>query len=45
MASGFSETERVKEAEKLGVGQFIMKPYTVEKISIAVWKELKKDTG
>jgi len=29
IASGFSETDRVKEAQKLGVGQYIKKPYTM----------------
>jgi len=42
IASGFSETERVKEAYKLGVGQYIKKPYTLEKIGIAVRNELNK---
>jgi len=42
IASGFSETDRVKEAQKLGVGQYIKKPYTLEKIGIAVKEELKK---
>jgi len=42
IASGFSETDRVKEAQKLGVGQYIKKPYTLEKIGVAVKKELKK---
>lgn len=40
VASGFSETERVKEAKKLGAGQYIKKPYTVEKIGVAVKIEL-----
>ncbi|NNK84071.1 MAG: response regulator [Desulfobacterales bacterium] len=40
IASGFSETERVKEAERLGVGEYIKKPYTLEKIGLAVKKEL-----
>jgi DNA-binding NtrC family response regulator len=30
IASGFSETDRVKEAEKLGVGKYIRKPYTMQ---------------
>jgi len=40
IASGFSETEKVKEAQKLGAGEYIKKPYTVEKIGIAVKYEL-----
>ncbi|MBE9593525.1 MAG: response regulator, partial [Proteobacteria bacterium] len=31
IASGFSETDRVKEAQRLGAGQYIKKPYTLEK--------------
>ena len=42
IASGFSETDRVKEAQKLGVGRYIKKPYTLEKIGIAVREELEK---
>ena len=40
IASGFSETQRVKEAQKLGAGQYVKKPYTLEKIGIAVKNEL-----
>ena len=36
IASGFSETGRVKEAQRLGAGQYIKKPYTLEKIGLAV---------
>jgi len=42
IASGFSETGRVREAQRLGVGKYIKKPYTLEKIGIAVRDELKK---
>ena len=42
IASGFSETERVKQAEKLGAGKYIKKPYTLEKIGLAVKEELGK---
>ena len=41
IASGFSDTDRVKQAQKLGAGEYIKKPYTLEKIGIAVHKELK----
>ena len=36
IASGFSESGRVKAAQKLGAGQYIRKPYTIEKIGVAV---------
>jgi signal transduction histidine kinase len=42
IASGFSETDRVKEALRLGVGEYIRKPYTIEKIGLAVKDELVK---
>jgi PAS domain S-box-containing protein len=42
IASGFSETYRVREAQKLGAGQYIKKPYTLGKIGIAVRDELDK---
>ncbi|CAB1060932.1 sensory box histidine kinase/response regulator [Olavius sp. associated proteobacterium Delta 1] len=40
IASGFSETWRVKEAQRLGAGQYVKKPYTIEKIGQAVMAEL-----
>jgi two-component system, cell cycle sensor histidine kinase and response regulator CckA len=42
IASGFSETGDVKAAQELGAGQYIKKPYTLEKIGIAIRDELKK---
>jgi two-component system, cell cycle sensor histidine kinase and response regulator CckA len=42
IASGFSETERVKEAQKLGAGAYIRKPYSFEKIGRAIRDELDK---
>jgi len=41
IASGFAKTERVHQARELGVGQYIKKPYTLEKIGLAVKVELK----
>ncbi len=43
IASGFSETNRIKEAQKLGAGEYIKKPYTLERIGVAVKKELHVD--
>jgi len=40
IASGFSETWRVKEAQRLGAGAYVKKPYTLEKIGQAVTAEL-----
>ena len=42
IASGFSETGRVKEVQNLGAGAYIRKPLLLEKIGIAVKKELEK---
>ena len=42
IASGYSETHRVKEAKKLGAGEYIRKPYTLEKIGIAIRNELRQ---
>jgi PAS domain S-box-containing protein len=42
IASGFSETWRVKEAQRLGAGEYVRKPYTIEKIAQAVVAELAR---
>jgi signal transduction histidine kinase len=42
IASGFAETDDVKEAQRLGAGQYIKKPLTLEKMGITVRDELKK---
>lgn len=41
IASGFSETELVKKTQRLGAGSYIRKPYTLEKIGLAVKNELQ----
>jgi two-component system, cell cycle sensor histidine kinase and response regulator CckA len=42
IASGFSETERVREAQCLGAGAYVQKPYTLVKLATAVKAELDK---
>ena len=42
IASGYSESERVKEAQKLGAGAYVKKPYLMEKMAVAVRKELDR---
>ena len=42
IVSGFSETKRVKEAQKLGAGAYVKKPYTLDRLGIAVKVELAK---
>lgn len=41
IASGFAETDEVREAQRLGAGPFIKKPFTLEKIGSAIKDELK----
>jgi CheY-like chemotaxis protein len=45
IASGFSETERVRQAEALGVGAYIKKPYLLKSIGVAVRSELDRLTS
>ena len=42
IASGYSESVRVKEAQKLGAGAYIKKPYLLERFSRAVRLELNR---
>jgi CheY-like chemotaxis protein len=42
VASGFSESERVKALQQLGAGAYIRKPYTLESIGVAIRKELSR---
>jgi len=44
LVSGFSETDRVKEAQKLGAGAYVKKPYVMEKIGVAIRDELLRVT-
>jgi DNA-binding NarL/FixJ family response regulator len=43
IASGFSETKRVREAQELGAGVYVKKPYLLEKIGVAVRQELSRN--
>ncbi|MBA4422670.1 MAG: hypothetical protein C0390_06140 [Syntrophus sp. (in: bacteria)] len=44
IASGYSETDRVKEAQRLGAVAYLKKPYTVEMVAVAVRRELDRQT-
>jgi len=44
IASGFSESDRVKEAQRLGAGAYVKKPYLMENIGTAVKNELDRQT-
>jgi CheY-like chemotaxis protein len=45
ITSGYSETERVKETQRMGAGEYIKKPYNLEKIGLAVRAELERKVG
>ncbi|MCW4020367.1 MAG: ATP-binding protein, partial [Candidatus Bathyarchaeota archaeon] len=42
LVSVFSETKRVKEAQGLGAGSYVRKPYSLEKIGVAIRAELDR---
>jgi PAS domain S-box-containing protein len=42
IASGFSESDRVIQAQSLGAGAYLKKPYTLEAIGLAVKEELAR---
>jgi PAS domain S-box-containing protein len=42
IASGYAETERVRDALALGAGGYLKKPYLLETIGVAVRKELDR---
>jgi len=42
IVSGYSPSERVKAMQHLGAGEYIRKPYTLEKIGLAVRRELDR---
>jgi len=41
IVSGLSETEDVKAAQALGAGEFVHKPYSLDKIGHAIYAELR----
>ncbi|MGD9096605.1 MAG: response regulator [Desulfobacterales bacterium] len=45
VASGFAETDRVREIRRLGAGPYLKKPYTLEKLALAVRQELERDVN
>jgi two-component system cell cycle sensor histidine kinase/response regulator CckA len=42
IVGGFSETDRTKEAQRLGAGAYVKKPYLKEKIGMAIRDELNR---
>jgi PAS domain S-box-containing protein len=43
ITSGYAETERVKMAQRLGVGGYLKKPYTVHSLAAAIKSELNRN--
>lgn len=43
VVSGFSETDQVRKTMKMGAGEFVRKPYTLEKIGLAIRRELDRN--
>lgn len=44
VTSGYPVTERVEEAQRLGAGAFLRKPYTLQRLGTAVRRELDRVT-
>ena len=42
LVSGFSQTDRTREAQKLGTGAYVKKPYALQKIGLAIQAELRR---
>lgn len=40
--SGYADTEKVKKVQALGAGSFVSKPYALEKLGLAIQRELSK---
>lgn len=45
IVSGFSETDRVREVQRLGARTYVKKPYTLEKLGVAVRDALSHKKG
>ena len=44
IVSGFSESDRVREAQRMGAGAYVKKPYTMDRIAMALRNELNRKT-
>jgi len=42
ITSGYSETSRIMEIQKLGVNTYLKKPYSVEKLGVAIRTEMER---
>jgi DNA-binding NarL/FixJ family response regulator len=45
IVSGYSETERIRETQRLGADVYVRKPYTLEKIGLALRETLERYPG
>ena len=45
IASGFAKTKEVEEAQRLGAGRYVKKPYTLRNLAAVIKEELAKGTG
>jgi len=43
IVSGFAKTDRVGTAQALGAGEYVKKPYVIEKLGVAIRKELDRE--
>jgi DNA-binding NtrC family response regulator len=43
LVSGFSESDRVREAQALGAGAYVRKPYILERLGMAIRNELARN--
>ena len=45
IASGFADSELVAQAQQLGAGEYVKKPYSMEELGLALRRELAKETS
>jgi PAS domain S-box-containing protein len=45
IVSGYAETDDVRETQRMGAGEYIKKPYTIETVGLAVKKELGRGSA
>jgi PAS domain S-box-containing protein len=43
IVSGYSETDRVRQTQALGAGEYLKKPYSLEALGLAIKKELARE--
>ena len=43
IVSGYAETERVKQAQQMGAGPYVKKPYLIDRLGIAIRSDLDRE--